>query len=162
MEITDLISKIIRHYDGRLSDIHHTMAVYSFALTIARGEKADSKTMEIIEASSILHDIACPLCRKKYGDVDGKHQETESPGLVREFLKDTGYTDDFIERMAFLTGHHHTVTGIDSLDWQILVEADYLVNAYEMNLGIDNIKNTYEKVFRTATGKAMLKDIYKF
>jgi hypothetical protein len=27
--------------------------------------------------------------------------------------------------IAFLVGHHHTFTGIDNVDWQILVEADY-------------------------------------
>jgi hypothetical protein len=29
--------------------------------------------------------------------------------------------------IAFLVGHHHTFTGIDNVDWQILVEADYVI-----------------------------------
>ena len=32
-----------------------------------------------------IHDIACPLCREKYGNTNGKHQEEESTTLVEAF-----------------------------------------------------------------------------
>mgnify|MGYP000340972515 FL=1 len=32
------------------------------------------------------------------------------------------------ERVAYLIGHHHTYDKIEGMDYQILVEADFLVN----------------------------------
>jgi len=45
--------------------------------------------------AAIVHDIACPLCRIKYGNTNGKVQEVEGA------------------------------------DYQILLEADFIVNADE-------------------------------
>ena len=36
-----------------------------------------------------------------------------------------------IERIAYLVGHHHTLTNIDGMDYQILIEADFIANATE-------------------------------
>ena len=35
------------------------------------------------------------------------------------------------ERICYLIGHHHTYDKIDGTDYQILVDADFLVNLYE-------------------------------
>lgn len=35
------------------------------------------------------------------------------------------------ERVAYLVGHHHSPAQIDGIDYQILIEADYIVNASE-------------------------------
>ena len=45
------------------------------------------RSQYILEAAAVIHDIACPLCREKYGNADGKHQEAESEPLVRAFLQ---------------------------------------------------------------------------
>ena len=42
-----------------------------------------------------------------------------------------GFAENVIERVCYLIGHHHTYTGIEGRDYQILVEADFLVNLYE-------------------------------
>lgn len=65
-----------------------------------------------------------------------------------------------MERTAYLVGHHHTLTDIDGMDYQILVEADYLVNADESGYSKENIRNMMEKVFKTDTGKMLLQGIY--
>ncbi|NYC21025.1 hypothetical protein [Clostridium beijerinckii] len=46
------------------------------------------------------------------------------------------------------------------MDYQILVEADYIVNADESNYSKGNINNAIEKIFKTATGISLLKSIY--
>jgi hypothetical protein len=45
-----------------------------------------------------------------------------------------------VDRVAFLVGHHHTFTGVDGIDWQILLEADYLVNASESGTAVECIR----------------------
>ncbi len=71
-----------------------------------------------------------------------------------------GYTDEQIKRVCYLIGHHHTYHDIDGLDYQILVEADFLVNIYEDNIPADHAKIVRGKIFRTATGKKLLDEMF--
>ena len=102
--------------------------------------------------AAITHDIACLLCREKYGNTNGKHQEEEGVPLVKAFLSDSGMTEAQIERVAFLVGHHHTFEEIDGLDWQILIEADYIANATENGYSKENISNFIHKIMKTESG----------
>ena len=40
-----------------------------------------------------------------------------------------------MNRVAYLVGHHHSPEQIDGIDYQILNEADYIVNASEGRYG---------------------------
>lgn len=154
------MKKMIEYSQGNHHDINHLMKVHGFAQTIARLENCSPQEQEIIEVAAIIHDIACPLCRKKYGNTNGKYQEAEGMILARECLQDLDLPDETKERIIYLVGHHHTLQGIDGLDYQILIEADYLVNADESNYSRQNIENMYEQVFKTSTGKSLLQSIY--
>lgn len=160
MKISEVIVKMIDYSNGNLHDINHFMKVYSYAKTIGECENLDENTQTILETAAIVHDIACPLCREKYGNTNGTYQEKEGEILTAEFLKDTGYSKEFIDRIVYLVGHHHTLKDINGLDYQILIEADYLVNADESNYSKENITNTLEKVFKTKTGITLLKSMY--
>ena len=109
--------------------------------------------------AAITHDIACPLCRVKYGNTNGKYQEEEGAPLVTEFLSDIGMTKEQISRVAYLVGHHHTLTGIEGMDYQILIEADYIVNATESGYSRENVENFVEKIMQTGSGKEIARDI---
>ena len=54
----------------------------------------------------------------------------------------------------------HTYTGIDGLDYQILVEADFLVNLFEGNTDTAHIQATYDNIFRTETGKKICREMF--
>ncbi len=56
-----------------------------------------------------------------------------------------------------MVGHHHTCSGIDGNNLQILIEADFLVNLYEDNSSEKSIKTAGEKIFRAKTGKELKK-----
>lgn len=160
MTVSELIRKMIACSKGNLHDIAHFMKVYAYAKTIGECEHLDENTQLMLEVAAVLHDIACPLCREKYGNTEGKYQEQEGAVLAADFLKDTDFSEELIERVSYLVGHHHTLTQIEGMDYQILIEADYLVNADESHYHRDNIRNMYEKVFRTKTGRALLWEIY--
>lgn len=161
MSISDITTKIIEFSNGNIHDINHLLKVWAFAKTIAESEKTDNKLQEVIEVAALIHDIACPLCREKYGNTNGKNQELEGGILARKFLSNTNYSKDFIERVVYLVEHHHTFTNIGSIDYQILIEADYIVNAYESNYSKENIENFSKKFFKTTSGLNLLKSIYK-
>lgn len=160
MIVSEITTKMIEYSKGNLHDINHFMKVYAYAKIIGECEKLDKNTQTALEVAAVVHDIACPLCREKYGNTNGKYQEKEGEILVTEFLKDTGYSEEFINRIIFLVGHHHTLKDITGLDYQILIEADYIVNADESNYSKAGINITMEKIFKTPTGITLLKSIY--
>ena len=161
MTVSEIMEKMITFSDGNIHDVDHLIRVWTYAKTIGELELLDAKTQFILEVAAITHDIACPLCREKYGNTNGKHQETEGAAMVREFLADTGITEEQTERVAFLVGHHHTFTGIDGSDYQILIEADYIANASENGYSPDNVKNFMSKIMKTESGKKLLAAVRK-
>ena len=50
--------------------------------------------------------------------------------------------------------------GLEGLDYQILLEADFLVNAYEDELPEEAVRTFGDKVFRTEAGRKMLAEMY--
>ncbi|MCQ2433275.1 MAG: hypothetical protein MJ175_11785 [Clostridia bacterium] len=56
--------------------------------------------------------------------------------------------------------HHHTTENVVGLDYQILLEADYLVNASESHFTREHIEAFRRDVMKTDTGKALLDTIY--
>ena len=137
------MSRMIAFSEGNTHDINHLMKVWGYARTIGCLEHLDGHLQFVTEVAAITHDIACPLCRRKYGNTDGKHQEAEGAPLVRSFLAGTD-----------------TTSAIDGMDYQILIEADYLVNADESHYSPEAIAHFRDHVFRTAAGKALLNAVY--
>lgn len=111
-------------------------------------------------AAAIVHDIACPLCREKYGNTNGSYQQLEGAPLTREFFASTDVPAEQLERIVWLVSHHHTLRPIEGPDHQILIEADYLVNAEESNLPESNIRHMNDAIFKTRTGKELLESVY--
>lgn len=159
--VEEILKEMIIYANGNKKDIAHFLKVHSYARLIGKLEQLDEKTQKILEIAAIVHDIACPLCRKKYGNSNGKFQEIEGPDLVYDFLKPFSLTDLEINRIAYLVGHHHTYENIDGLDYQILLEADFLVNGDEMNADNKTIAAMKNKVFKTAIGIKLLEYIYE-
>lgn len=158
--ISKLMTKMIAYSNGNLHDINHFLKVYAYAKIIGESEYLDKVTQMILEASAIVHDIACPLCREKYGNTNGKYQEYEGMILTRDFLKEMNLSESFVERVVYLVGHHHTLSEIDGPDYQILIEADYLVNAEENVYSKEHIQMMKDQYFKTDTGKQLLEIIY--
>jgi hypothetical protein len=59
-----------------------------------------------------------------------------------------------------LIGHHHTYTNVDGIDYQILIEADFLVNFLEDNVAEDGIMKAYNNIFKTETGKKICREMF--
>ena len=161
MTVAEVVRKMVEYSKGDLHDINHFMKVYAYAKTIAEGENLSPEQQKLVEVTAVVHDIACPLCRVKYGNANGKHQEEESAALIEEFFVDSDLPKEFVDRVSYIVSHHHTITGIDGIDYQIMIEADYLVNADESNFSGNNVRNMLEKVFKTETGKFLLQSMYQ-
>ena len=71
-----------------------------------------------------------------------------------------GLPRQVVERVMYLVGHHHTYGSIDGIDYQILVEADFLVNLYEDGLPPEAQRHAYETIFQTESGKKLCRELY--
>ena len=160
MNNSDLILKMILFYRGNSHDINHFLKVYAYAQTIAEAEHLDADARRILEWTAIVHDIACPLCREKYGSAIGKKQEEESPALLKEFFEGLPIESADLEKITWLVAHHHTYTDVTLPEHRMLLEADYLVNADESHYTPEAIRNARENIFRTHAGRALLDAIY--
>ena len=67
---------------------------------------------------------------------------------------------DSARSFAYLVGKHHTVLGVDGIDWQILLEADFLVNADEGGASREAIEEMLQNVYKTGAGKKLLTSVY--
>ena len=160
MIVAAVTQKMIEFSNGSIHDIDHFLKVWAMAKTIGELEGLDKHTQTVLELAAVVHDIACPLCREKYGDTSGKHQEIESPSLVEAFFEGLPVERPNVERISWLIAHHHTYTNVDGIDHRILLEADFLVNAGESGYARPTIENFRERVFRTAAGRRLLDSMY--
>lgn len=120
MIIAAAVEKMIEFYNGNLNDIAHFMKVWAFAKTIGEQEDLDMHTQQILELAAVVHDIACPLCREKYGNTNGKNQEIESLPLVEKFLSGLSVPPQDAQHISYIVAHHHTYKNTEGKDHQIL------------------------------------------
>ena len=131
--------------------------MHDFAAVIGRLENVDKDTLFVLETVAIVHDIGIHISEQKYGRCDGKLQEQEGPREAESLLTRVGgYTDEQIARVCWLVGHHHTYSNIDGIDYQILIEADFLVNIYEDKIEKSAVASVRQKIFKTKSGIAFL------
>lgn len=140
--------------------IQHFIKVHEFAKLIGQCEKLDNDDLYVLEVAAIIHDVGIKVCEQKYGSCDGKLQEKEGPAVARKLLERLEYQPEVIETVCDLVGKHHTYDNIDSMIYQILVEADFLVNLYEENVPRVNCELTCAKIFKTPTGKTICQTMY--
>ncbi|SHK22700.1 HD domain-containing protein [Anaerocolumna jejuensis DSM 15929] len=160
-QIGDVINEMIEYYSGDVRRINHFLKVYSYAKTIGELEGLDKETREILEVTAVVHDIGIKVSERKYNSSAGNYQQIEGPLVADPMLTKLGYERPFIKRVCYLIAHHHTYTNITEKDYQILVEADFLVNLDEDKASGETIQNVYRNIFRTAAGKSILQNVFR-
>lgn len=158
--ISSLIDEMIAYDKGDPRRIQHFIKVHDFVRTIGQLEGLDDDTLYIVESAAVVHDIGIHVCEEKYGSCEGKLQEKEGPALAKEMLERLGYEQEVIDRVCYLVGHHHTYTNIDGVDYQILVEADFLVNLYEDEVSSDAVRKAYQNIFKTESGRKICRNMF--
>ena len=159
-QVAKIIQAMIRYNEADPRRIQHALKVYAFAKNIGELEGLTENQLEVIEIASVLHDIGIKNSEAKYGSSSGKYQELEGPPVARGILLQVGIAEEVIQRVCFLIGHHHTYHEICGDDYQILVEADFLVNIGEDNMTPQQAQEVLQKVFKTKTAKEYLSKMY--
>ena len=158
--INKLFISMTDYFKSDQKRINHFIKVHSFAKLIGERENIDEKSLFTLECAALTHDIGIKKGEELYSRNDGKIQEQLGPDEAEKMMKKLNFHQDVIDRVKFLIANHHTYKSIDSIDLQILVEADFLVNACEDNLSGETAVKLGEKVFKTNTGKQLLENLF--
>ena len=157
--IGTIIDKMIT-YNGRdARRINHALKVYALAKCIIESETDEQALIRITEAAAVLHDIGIHECERKYNSASGKYQEIEGPPIAEKLLADMDIEPGIKKRVLYLIAHHHTYSNIDGLDYQALVEADFIVNLEEEKSGEGAILAALKNIFKTDTGIKILQSM---
>ena len=65
VRIRQLFHAMIDFDRGDPDLIQHFTKVHAYACLIAESEGIDASTAEVLEAATLVHDIAIPLCNEK-------------------------------------------------------------------------------------------------
>ena len=158
--ISETYRRMVNYDSGDPKRIQHFVKVHSFARWIGINEKISEEEQFILEVAALTHDIGIKPALEKYGSSAGPLQEKEGAAAVVDLLGDMPLSKEVLERVQYLIGHHHTYNSIDGIDYQILVEADFLVNLYEGQQSRENIEICLNKIFKTESGKELLQKMF--
>ena len=151
-KIDALTAEMISYFSGDAKRIQHFLKVYEFSRMIGLEENLESDMQLTLELAALVHDIGIRPSEAIYGDCKGPHQEELGPAEVKKMLEPLGVEPERIDRIMYLVGHHHTYKNIEGMDYQILVEADFLVNLYEEGVKKEAALAARKNIFRTKTG----------
>jgi Zn ribbon nucleic-acid-binding protein len=158
--LADKLTKAMKQVFGRdQRRIHHALKVYEHAQEILRAEGGDPR---VVTAAAILHDIGIPAAEKKHQSSAGRFQEKEGPPIARAIMNDYDVPADVIEHVTKIIANHHSAKDIDTPEFRIIWDADWLVNLPDEFDLSDKTKTAarIDKLFKTPTGRAKARELY--
>jgi len=145
---------------GDIKRIEHSLKVYGYAQLLGVAESLNEKSLKILELTALLHDIGIHVAEKKYGKSTSHYQETEGPPVAHKILTSLDFEPEIVDRVCFIISKHHTFTAVDGIDFQLLVEADFLVNSTEDQMTDSQITHFAKNIFKSESGLMYLKLLF--
>jgi len=154
-----LIDELEEHFGDDKKRINHAKRVMHFAEELLKQEKVD---WHIVIPVSILHDVGIKVAEMKYGSSAGHYQEKEGPAIARKILLKIGLKKEDIDEICEIIAHHHSPGKINTQNFKVLYDADWLVNLKDEVDTKDKakLKKVIDKVFFTKTAKVLADKIY--
>ncbi|NOY10134.1 MAG: HD domain-containing protein [Spirochaetes bacterium] len=154
-----LLKELANTFGDDVKRINHAKKVLKYAEQLLAEENGD---WHIVVPAAILHDIGIKAAEEKYGSPAGKYQEKEGPPIAKKMLFKLGLKLEVIEEICEIIAHHHSPGIIDTDNFKILYDADWLVNIKDEVKTDDKSKleRIINKVFLTDTGRKTAEKIY--
>ena len=132
--------------------IAHALQVLAYASEILQTEQADAR---VVIAAAILHDIGIREAERRHGSAAARYQELEGPPIARRIMTELEIDADTIEHVCRIVGSHHSANDIDTPEFRIVWDADWLVNLPELypDRNSDERRELIAKVFKTQAGR---------
>ena len=154
-----IVLEIKKYFGTDFKRVHHAIKVAKVAEQILKMEGGNPL---VVMGAAYLHDIGIHGAERQYGSHSGHYQEMEGPAIAREILERLGVQKEMIDEICDIIGHHHSPREEEKLNFQVLYEADWLVNIEEEGISKDRkkVEELIGKVFRTVTGKQLAEKLY--
>jgi predicted hydrolase (HD superfamily) len=139
--------------------IDHALAVLGHAEAILAAEGGDA---EVVTAAAILHDIGIQQAEQRHGSPAAHWQELEGPPIARDILRRLDVSPEIIEHVCRIVANHHSARDIDTPEFRIIWDADWIVNLPDLPAGADRAKlqETIRRVFKTPAGRERAGELY--
>ncbi len=148
------IEAMKRFFGDDARRIAHALKVLSYARRI-QAEEGGSKL--VVETAAALHDIGIRECERRYGSTAGNLQEIEGPPIAKRIMEGLGYPEDVVSHVCAIVANHHSARDIDTLEFRIVWDSDWLVNIPE-EVGLEDrekLERVVKKIFRTSAGREL-------
>lgn len=155
-----LIFEMERYFGSDQKRIIHAKKVLDFAEQLLDKEKKADRL--IVIAASLLHDIGIHKAEEKYGSPAGHFQEQEGPPIARSIMEKLRFKAEVIDEVCLIIANHHSPGKVNTLNFKVLYDADWLVNLKDEFDTSDKEKMSkiINEVFLTESAKLLAKDIY--
>ena len=160
-----LIEKMKSVFGDDQRRIDHALAVLRHADTIMESEKTDPEkdiSALVVRAAAILHDIGILEAERKHGSSSGPLQELEGPPIARRILEDLGVDPEAVDHVCQIVANHHSARDIDTPEFRIVWDADWLVNIPDEFDTADKarIARLVDRVFKTQGGRRLAGQLF--
>ncbi|MCK9413629.1 MAG: HD domain-containing protein [Prolixibacteraceae bacterium] len=159
-QVVVALQEMIRRNRGDKKRIEHSLKVFGYAQLLGRLEGLNPSKQFVLESAAVLHDIGIHVAEAKFGYCDGTLQELEGPPIARAILESIPVDPEVVDRVCFIISKHHTFSAIDDIDFQLLVEADFLVNSVEEEVSTEGVKKFVEMNFKSESGRRVIGELF--
>lgn len=162
-ETESILARIIVEMKNIFGDdtkrIRHCLEVLKHVQEIQIVEGGDQL---VVKSAAVLHDIGIHEAEKKYGSAAGNYQEIEGPPIAEKILTKLHVDPDVIEHVCKIIANHHSGRDIDTLEFRILWDADWLVNIPDEYGDADRekLRGVITKVFKTGKGRELAEHMF--
>jgi hypothetical protein len=149
-----LIAEVKAEFGEDQKRISHALQVLDRAEQIMRQEGGQPR---VVISAALLHDIGIREAERTHGSSAGKYQEIEGPPIAKRIMERAGFDEETINHVCRIVGSHHSGKDIDTTEFRIISDADWLVNIPEEfpDKSGSDLEQIIDRVFRTSTGKAI-------
>lgn len=134
--------------------IDHALGVLNYAEKIQQSEGGDPL---VVKAAAILHDIGIHKAEEIHHSTAGKYQEIQGPPIARDIMARLKLDHAVIDHVAQIIANHHSARDIDTTEFRIIWDADWLINIPDELGELDKgeLKKKIDNIFKTDTGREM-------
>jgi putative nucleotidyltransferase with HDIG domain len=154
-----LIRDMMNVFEDDQKRIDHAMAVLDYSERIISVEGGDPL---VVKSAAILHDIGIKEAEQKYNSSAAKYQEIEGPPIAREILLKYEVDQAIVEHVCRIIANHHSAKDIDTLEFRIIWDSDWLVNipVEFPDAGTEKMQELIDRIFKTSKGRQIAIELF--
>ncbi len=159
--LKDRVAIEMKRYFGQdFKRIGHAANVARYAEQIVREEKGNPA---VVLCASYLHDIGIHEAERKHNSTAARFQHKEGLPIAREILTRLGASEELIDEVCDIVGHHHQPRDEETLNFKIIYDADLIVNLEEQQkekkIKKETLTGIIDKKMFIDTGKRIAREI---